>query len=82
MARSGKSKRRDLGEEDPRKSRPHDWQKDEEEIDLEAKLFGASRVKKGKSKSKEAVADEAVDGHFGELDDDDDVSFFRRPLCV
>ena len=70
MARNGK-KRAGRGSEgiEVKRPRPHDWEKDDEEVDLEAKLFGASKVKKGKGKAK--VAFEEEDHTLGQLDDDD-----------
>ena len=74
MGRSGKNRKQVHGGDvvDPRKTRAHDWEKDEEEVDLEAKLFGASRVKKTKmGKGRTVAEEEQADGELAELDDDD-----------
>jgi hypothetical protein len=70
MARNGKKRAgRSSDAAEVKRPRTHDWEKDDEEVDLEAKLFGASKVKKGKGKAK--VAFEEEDHTLGQLDDDD-----------
>ena len=74
---AGTSKRRSRLSTDKPREKPIDneWEKEDEELDLEAQLFGRSkkRAKAGPSKSSKAKAEEADD------EDMDDVSLYRRP---
>jgi hypothetical protein len=71
---AGTSKRRSRPSTDKPREKPVDneWEKEDEELDLEAQLFGRSkkRAKAGPSKSSKAKAEEADD------EDMDDVRLF------
>jgi hypothetical protein len=72
MAGTTKRRCRPSGERrEPHKPVDNEWEKEDEELDLEAQLFGRSkkRAKAGPSKVKTVKADEASD------EDMDDVSF-------
>jgi len=76
MAKSNKKRQNRPSDVTAEKKRvkTHDWEKDDTEVDLEAKLFGTSRVKgkggKGKGKGKGGKGEE-VDTGLGQVDDDD-----------
>lgn len=77
MAKSNKKRQNrtsDVHAAEKKRVKTHDWEKDDTEVDLEAKLFGTSRVKgkggKGKGKGKGGKSEE-VDTGLGQVDDDD-----------
>ena len=82
MAGAGKKRRQHKGLGEPsgaeqKKVRTHDWVKDSEEIDLEARLFGGSTARGG-VKGESNAADEEEDTGLGGVDDDD----VRQPAGI
>jgi hypothetical protein len=57
---------------DKKRVKTHNWEKDDTEVDLEAKLFGTTRVSgKGKGKGKGGKKSQDGDTGLGQVDDDD-----------
>ncbi|WVW83473.1 hypothetical protein I302_105494 [Kwoniella bestiolae CBS 10118] len=80
MAQKHKRRSRpsDLVEPTPRTTEPtHDWEKSDEELELEAELFGASKKKSKKSKSKgvpfqvDTTGADEEEGGLSDLDNND-----------
>jgi hypothetical protein len=70
----GKKKAREPFVPQPATPTTHDWEKDDEELDLEARLFGGSKVRK--------VIEEEVDEELAKVDDGDVRLFAPLVSCV
>lgn len=82
MTKGGKRRQQQAAQESTtgsKRPRAQQWDKDEEEIDLEVKLFGTSRLKN--VKSARGAEDYAVDVEMGGMEDDDVSLPFRGLWC-